>query len=102
MRFADPPRLDADTRLVAAHDQVSCELDGQAVILGLDDGVYYGLNPVGATVWALLETGPHTVAQLRDAVTDEFEVDAATAEADLIELMGDMLARGLVELRPAD
>lgn len=102
MRFADPPRLDADTRLVAARDQVSCELDGQAVILGLMDGVYYGLNPVGATVWAMLERGPHTVAQLRDAVTDEFEVDAPTAEADLIELMGDMLARGLVELRPAD
>lgn len=102
MKFADPPRLDADTRLVAARDQVSCELDGQAVILGLDDGVYYGLNPVGATVWALLEAGPHTVAQLRDAVTDEFEVDAPTAQADLIELMGDMLARGLVELRPAD
>lgn len=102
MRFADPPRLDADTRLVAARDQVSCELDGQAVILGLADGVYYGLDPVGATVWTLLERAPHTVAQLRDAVTDEFEVDAPTAEADLIELMGDMLARGLVELRPAD
>jgi hypothetical protein len=102
VRFADPPRLDADTRLVAARDQVSCELDGQAVILGLADGVYYGLDPVGATVWALLEREPHTVAQLRDAVTGEFEVDAPTAEADLIELMGDMLARGLVELRPAD
>ncbi len=102
MRFADPPRLHADTRLAASRDQVSCELDGEAVILGLADGVYYGLDPVGATVWSLLERGPHTVAQLRDAVTDEVEVDAPTAEADLIELMGDMLARGLVELRPAD
>lgn len=102
MTFADPPRLDAASRLAAARDQVSCELDGEAVILGLADGVYYGLNPVGATVWSLLEREPHTVAQLRDAVTDEFEVDAPTAEADLIELMGDMLARGLVELRPAD
>lgn len=99
--MADPPRLDAESRLVAARDQVSCELDGQAVILGLNDGVYYGLNPVGATVWALLESGPRTVAQLRDAVLDEFEVDAPTAEADLLELMATMLERGLVELRPA-
>lgn len=102
MKFADPPRLDADTRLAASRDQVSCELDGEAVILGLADGVYYGLDPVGATVWALLERGPHTVAQLRDAVLEAFDVDAATAQADLLELMGDMLARGLVELRPAD
>ena len=95
-------QLHAGSRVVAARDQVSVELEGEAVILGLADGVYSGLDPVGASVWALLERGPHTVAQLRDAVTDEFEVDAPTAEADLIELLDSMLARGLVELRPAD
>lgn len=102
MRFADPPPLDVHSRLSAARDQVSCELDGQAVILGLFDGIYYGLNPVGATVWTLLEKAPHTVAELRDAVADEFDVDAPTAEADLLELLTDMLHRGLVELQPAD
>lgn len=102
MKFADLPRLDVHSRLSAAPDQVSCELDGQAVILGLFDGIYYGLNPVGATVWSLLEKAPHTVAELRDAVTDQYDVDAPTAEADLLELLADMLHRGLVELRPAD
>jgi Coenzyme PQQ synthesis protein D (PqqD) len=100
--MAQVPTLHAGSRVVAARDQVSVELEGEAVILGLSDGVYYGLDPVGATVWALLQAGPHSVAQLRDAVTDEFEVDAPTAEADLIELLGTMLERGLVELRPAD
>jgi hypothetical protein len=102
VKFADAPRLHAGTRLVAARDQVSCELEGEAVILGLADGVYYGLNPVAATAWALLERQPCTIAELRDAVVDEFEVDAPTAEADLVELFGDMLARGLVELRPEE
>lgn len=94
--------LHAGSRLSAARDQVSVELEGEAVILNLADGVYYGLDPVGARVWALLEGAPRTVAQLRDAVLAEWEVDAPTAEADLIELLGDMLARGLVELRPAE
>ena len=40
-------RMDAATRVVAARDQVSVEVDGEAVILGLADGVYYGLDPVG-------------------------------------------------------
>lgn len=93
--------LDADTRVVAARDQVSAQMDGEAVILSLADGVYYGLNPVGASVWTLLEQ-PRTVAELRDAIVAEYEVDAPTAEADLRALLGDMAGRGLVELRPAD
>jgi hypothetical protein len=94
-------RMDAATRLVAARDQVSVEVDGEAVILGLADGVYYGLDPVGARVWGLLEQ-PRTVAELRDAVVAEWEVDAPTAERDLLDLLADLAARGLVELRPAE
>jgi hypothetical protein len=101
VKFADPPRLDAETRVVAAPDQVSCELDGEAVILSLDQGVYYGLNTVGAFAWTLLEH-PRTVAELRDAVVEAYEVDAPTAERDLLELLADMAARGLVQVHPAE
>lgn len=101
MTHADTPRLDPDTRVAASPDQVSAELDGEAVILGLSDGVYYGLDPVGASVWALLER-PRTVAELRDAVVAEYDVDAPTAERDLLRLLADMAGRGLVEVRPAD
>lgn len=92
------PRLDPSSRVVAARDQVSADLDGDAVILNLADGVYYGLDAVGAHVWALMAE-PRAVAELRDAVVAEFEVDAATAEHDLLELLRDMAARGLVEVR---
>lgn len=95
------PQLDAATRLVAARDQVSVDMDGEAVILHLGDGVYYGLDPVGARVWTLLEA-PRTVAELRDAVVAEWEVDAPTAEHDLIVLLRDMAARGLVDVCAAD
>lgn len=91
--------LHAGSRLAAARDQVSVELEGEAVILSLADGVYYGLDPVGARVWSLLEHEPRTVAELRDAVVAEWEVDAPTAERDLLALLGDMAARGLVEVR---
>jgi hypothetical protein len=92
--------MDAETRVMASRDQVSVDLDGEAVILGLADGVYYGLDPVGARVWAMLDA-PRTVAELRDAVVAEWEVDAPTAEADLIALLGELAARGLVTIDPA-
>ena len=93
--------MDAATRVAAARDQVSVEVEGEAVILSLADGVYYGLDPVGARVWRMMEQ-PRTVAELRDAVVAEWEVDAPTAERDLLDLLAELAARGLVEVRPAE
>jgi hypothetical protein len=92
--------LDGATRLVAAREQVSAEVEGEAVILHLADGIYYGLDGVGAFLWELLRQ-PRTLAELRDAVTAEFAVDAATAEQDLLHLVNELTARGLVEPAPS-
>jgi hypothetical protein len=92
------PALSLSSVLVAARDQVSTELEGEAVILSLADGVYYGLDGVGAMVWELL-SAPRTVQELRDAVTAEFDVDAETAARDLLALLGELAGRRLVDVR---
>lgn len=89
--------IGADTRVVASAQQVSCELEGESVILDLAGGVYYGLDPVGTVVWEMLDT-ERTVAELRDRIVERYEVDAATAERDLVELIADLASRGLVDL----
>lgn len=85
--------------VVAARDQVSADLEGEAVILNLADGVYYGLDGVGARIWELLRE-PCTAARLRDAVTAEFAVDAETAWRDLSALLAELAQRRLVEITP--
>ena len=87
-----------DSVVAASRDQVSCELEGEAVILNLADEVYYGLDPVGARIWELIRE-PRCVAEVRDLVVAEFEVDAATAERDLLALLETLAERRLVEVR---
>jgi hypothetical protein len=94
------PPLGPGTVVAAARDQVSADLEGEAVILNLADGVYYGLDSVGARVWELLRE-PRTVGSLVAAITAEFEVDADTASRDLARLLADLAARGLVEIADA-
>ena len=93
--------LPPGARLRATRDEVSCTVEGEVVILNFADEVYYGLDGVGARVWELLGE-PRTLAELRDAVTAEYEVDAATVEADLRELLEDLATRRLVEVLPRD
>ena len=76
--------------------QVSCDLNGEAAILQLDQSVYFGLKGVGAQVWLALEK-PQSLAELNRLVCKEFDVDAARAEADLMKFLSELQAARLVE-----
>ncbi len=70
---------------------------GEAVILGLRDGMYYGLDEVGATVWAILAT-PTRVSAVVAGVVAEFDVEQETAERDVLALLEELRARALIRV----
>lgn len=86
--------------VVATQHQVSSDLGGEAVILDLDSGVYFGLNQVGAVIWSLLRE-PRTLAEIEGAILAEYEVESARCRADLLRLLGELEAERLVEVRDA-
>jgi hypothetical protein len=90
------PLSDA-SRIVVSKDQVSCDLGGEAAILNLQNGVYYGLNPVGAHIWNLIQQ-PVTFGEVRDALLREYDVESTVLESDMQELLGQLIEQGLVEL----
>ena len=82
----------------AAPEQVSSDVAGETVILELGRGMYYGLADVGSRVWHLLRE-PRTVGEIRDVVVSEYDVEPERAGTDLLSLLAEMQARGLVEVR---
>lgn len=86
--------------VVVAKDQVSCDLGGEAAILNLKSGIYYGLDDVGATIWSLIAE-PRPVSEVRNALLDLYEVEPRQCESDLIALLQDLAAKGLVQVSDA-
>jgi hypothetical protein len=87
--------LSLASHVVASDEQVSTSLGDETVILGMGDGVYYGLDAVGARVWSLLAT-PQRVSELVKAITREFDVSAADCERDVLALLEDLAERRLI------
>ena len=81
--------------VVAATDVLVSEFGDELVLLNLRDGVYYGLEAVGARLWALLKQ-PTTLAAIRDALVSEYDVEPKRCERDARALIEDLVARGLV------
>jgi len=84
--------------VVAAKDQVSSDLAGETVILSLRTGMYYGLDRVGARIWALLGA-PTRVLDIRKALVDRYEVEPDRCERDVVYFLEQLAVRELVDIR---
>jgi hypothetical protein len=73
------------------------EVSGEMVLLDLASESYFGLDKIGARVWGLLESGA-SVGDMLDVLMDEYEVERRTLEADVEELLGNLLNAGLIKL----
>jgi hypothetical protein len=74
---------------------VFAELDGEAVLLDTESGIYFGLDPVGTRIWELLASGAGE-AQVLATLHQEYEVAPDRLAADVAAFVDSLTAKGLV------
>mgnify|MGYP005846936347 CR=1 FL=1 len=77
-------------------DLIGASIDDEMVMMSVEQGQYYGLGGVGPRIWDLLEK-PHTLDQLVEQVIEEFEVERAVCEKDMVGFLEQMEEFGLIE-----
>lgn len=68
-------------------------LEGEAVVINLESGLYVGLNGSATALWGLLVEAPRSVGALADALATAHEADRDTVGADVqffVEALADM------------
>ncbi|MBY4891626.1 PqqD family protein [Rhodobacteraceae bacterium N5(2021)] len=72
------------------------EMDGDLVMMDIDQGSYFAINPVGGHLWQQLET-PQTLAGLVESVTKAFATDdASQVKTDVEGFLADMAHNNLI------
>lgn len=92
------PPLSLSATIMASDEQICCDVADEVVLLSVQNGQYYGLNPVGASIWRLIQK-PRTLAEVRDGLLDEYaDVSIDTCAREVVAFATTMLALGLIEL----
>jgi hypothetical protein len=81
-----------------SRDVITTDLDDELVLLEPATGALFSLNEVGRVIWNELATAS-SIALIASAVTEVFEIDEATAEADVRRLVAELAEAGLVRDR---
>lgn len=72
-----------ETTLISkSSEQTSGQLDGEAVLMHMENGSYFGLGNTGSKIWELLDK-PMQAGMLCNELTKVYEVDMKTCFEDV-------------------
>ncbi|HZP34561.1 MAG TPA: PqqD family protein [Candidatus Acidoferrales bacterium] len=90
--------LSSESIIAVTNEQVWCSLGDESAILNTKHGIYYGLDPIGTEIWKLLQK-PCRIAEICQALLEQYEVEPERCERDLLNLLEELLKAGLIEVR---
>lgn len=71
------------------------ELEGETVLLDLDDEVYFSLDEVGSDMLRVVQNA-HDIEDAVVQLCEIYEIDAETLTGDLERFLGELNAAGLI------
>jgi hypothetical protein len=87
--------LTLQNRVAVCDDVVFRALGDESVILSLDTGMYFGLDPVGTRIWTLLPE--RDLAQVAEMIHQEFDAALPQIQEDVLALVEQLIAKHLVQ-----
>jgi hypothetical protein len=91
------PPIGLNSTIQCGDNLVSCDLDGETALMSVDQEMYYGLNPIASRIWTLLQQA-RPVAALCALLQEEFEVELAQCERDVLAFLNEMAHDNLIKV----
>ncbi|KAA6187400.1 PqqD family protein [Thiohalocapsa marina] len=89
------PAITLETRVARSDRIMSSPVDNALVMMDLEGGKYFSLDPIGAEIWARLAE-PMRIGDLCEQLTSKYAVAPDICRHDVLKLLNKMAAEGLV------
>ena len=81
--------ITTDVVISQIEEIVASDIDGETVMMSIENGKYYGLDDIGSRIWELIEK-PVKVSDLIDTLLERFDVDRGTCEKDVLKFLNEL------------
>jgi hypothetical protein len=90
--------ITTDTIISRIEEIVASDIDGETVMMSIENGKYYGLDDIGSRIWELIEK-PVKVSDLIDTLLGRYEVDRETCERDVLKFLNELNEDRIVQVK---
>ncbi|MEE4196497.1 MAG: lasso peptide biosynthesis PqqD family chaperone [Bacteroidales bacterium] len=77
------------------NDILASDIDGEKVMMSIQQGEYYGLGKTGSFIWDNIEK-PITIKDLADLITEKYEVSREKCLQDILPFLNDLAEKKLI------
>jgi len=71
------------------------DVDGEKVMMSVEDGQYFALEPIGSRIWELIES-PTRISDIVDTLVRQYDVERAACERDVLAFLEELDGAGLL------
>ena len=86
------------THLSANQSIAFTQIDDDVVLMGPDNGRFYGINALGAEIWNLLLSEKCTIDSICEHIMLRYDIDNAQCMLDVRAFLDTMHAEGFITL----
>ena len=92
-------KIHTDTIFQKNSEIISSKIDDEVVMMSVEEGKYFGLDPVGSIIWELLDA-PSSINMILPQLLDQFETTKEQCEKDCLMFFKDMLKQKTLIIVP--
>ncbi|MDY7031662.1 MAG: lasso peptide biosynthesis PqqD family chaperone [Thermodesulfobacteriota bacterium] len=93
--------IDFNTVVTQVDRLISSDLDGETVMMSVENGKYYVIDSIGSRIWSIL-VSPHSVSDLCDILFEEFDVEKERCEHDVLDFINKLAEQNLIKVVDAE
>lgn len=89
--------ITTDALVVQSEGFLVSDMDGEKVMLSIENGKYYNLGRIGGRIWELVSS-PVTISNMVDQLVLEYEIEPELCEQQVRLFLKQLATEGLVQV----
>lgn len=89
--------LTSNSTIVRSESIMFSDLDGQTIMLNIETGEYYDIDPVGSDIWNRIEQ-PKSVADICQDLLQVYSVSLEKCQEDMLPFLSELVDLGAIEV----
>ncbi|WP_423409222.1 lasso peptide biosynthesis PqqD family chaperone [Heyndrickxia sp. MSNUG] len=86
-----------ESKIAQMPGNIVSDMDGEKVMLNIDNGNYYNLGEMGGVIWEMIKE-PNSVDNLINELLLEYEVEKKDCENQVISFINKLYSEGLISV----